>query len=179
MVKLWPDANGAWNDPGPDGANLSINEFLTFHLLRLASVAKASVSREYLDPAGLSVPEWRLLATVANFSPLPFSDITAMTTMDKGQVSRTLRSAQGKGLVATELVPTDRRAAAEGAASSSISRVVVSITPAGRELYGKVMPVAQRFQAGLIGLMNVEERRVMLEVLQRVYRYMAAGAGRL
>jgi len=42
-----------------------------------------------------------------------------------------------------------------------------------------VMPVAQRFQAGLIGLMNVEERRVMLEVLQRVYRYMAAGAGRL
>ena len=99
--------------------------------------------------------------------------------MDKGQVSRTLRSAQGKGLVVTELVPTDRRAAAEGAASSSISRVVVSITPAGRELYGKVMPVAQRFQAGLIGLMNVEERRVMLEVLQRVYRYMAAGAGRL
>ena len=179
MVKLWPDANGAWSDPGPDGANLRINEFLTFHLLRLASVAKASVSREYLDPAGLSVPEWRLLATVANFSPLPFSDITSMTTMDKGQVSRTLRSAQGKGLVATALVPTDRRAAAEGAASSSISRVVVSITPAGRELYAKVMPVAQRFQAGLIGLMNVEERRVMLEVLQRVYKYMAAGAGRM
>lgn len=179
MVKLWPDANGAWNDPGNDGANLRINEFLTFHLLRLASVAKASVSREYLDPAGLSVPEWRLLATVANFSPLPFSDITAMTTMDKGQVSRTLRSAQGKGLVTTELVPTDRRAAAEGLASSSISRVVVSITPAGRELYSKVMPVAQRYQAGLIGLMNADERRVMLDVLQRVYRYMAANAGRV
>jgi len=176
MVKLWPDADGAWNDPGTEGSNLRINEFLTFHLLRLASVAKSSVAREYLDPAGLSVPEWRLLATVANFSPLPFSDITAMTTMDKGQVSRTLRSAQGKGLVATELVPNDKRGAGE-ASASSISRVLVSITPSGRALYEKVMPVAQRYQAGLIALMNTDERRVMLNVLQRVYRYMAAGAG--
>jgi DNA-binding MarR family transcriptional regulator len=178
MVKIWPDAEGAWNEPGPDGVNLKINEFLTFHLLRLASIAKASVARVYLEPAGLSVPEWRLLATVANFSPVPFSDITAMTTMDKGQVSRTLRSAQAKGLVATELVPADRRAAAEGVASSSISRVIVSITPAGRETYSKVMPVAQRYQSGLISLMTPEERRVMLDVLQRVYRYMAAGTDR-
>jgi len=176
MVKLWPDAEGAWNDPGTEGDNLRINEFLTFHLLRLASVAKSSVAREYLDPAGLSVPEWRLLATVANYSPLAFADITAMTTMDKGQVSRTLRSAQGKGLVATELVPTDRRGSGESSVSS-ISRVIVSITPSGRALYDKVMPVAQRYQAGLIGLMNPEERRVMLDVLQRVYRYMAAGSG--
>jgi DNA-binding MarR family transcriptional regulator len=176
MVKLWPDADGAWNDPGNEGSNLKINEFLTFHLLRLASIAKSSVAREYLDPAGLSVPEWRLLATVANFSPLPFSDITAMTTMDKGQVSRTLRSAQGKGLVATELVPADKRASGESS-SSSISRVVVSITPSGRALFQKVMPVAQRYQAGLIGLMSADERRVMLDVLQRVYRYMAAGPG--
>jgi DNA-binding MarR family transcriptional regulator len=174
MVKLWPDADGAWNDPGTEGSNLKINEFLTFHLLRLASIAKSSVAREYLDPAGLSVPEWRLLATVANFSPLPFSDITAMTTMDKGQVSRTLRSAQGKGLVATELVPTEKRGTGESS-SSSISRVLVSITPSGRALYQKVMPVAQRYQAGLIGLMSADERRVMLDVLQRVYRYMAAG----
>lgn len=176
MVKLWPDVDGAWNDPGAEGANLKINEFLTFHLLRLASIAKSSVAREYLDPAGLSVPEWRLLATVANYSPLPFSDITAMTTMDKGQVSRTLRSAQGKGLISTELVSADRRGTGENSASS-ISRVVVSITPSGRALYQKVMPVAQRYQAGLLELMSVEERRVMLDVLQRVYRYMAIDSG--
>src|SRR4051812_50136437 len=97
MVKLWPDANGAWNDPGGDGANLKINEFLTFHLLRLASVAKSSVAREYLDPAGLSVPEWRLLATGANFSPPAFFHITAVTTLEKGQGGRTPRFSQGQG----------------------------------------------------------------------------------
>ena len=177
MAKIWPDAEGAWANPGPDGVNLKVNEFLTFHLLRLSSVAKASVARAYLEPSGLSVPEWRLLASVANYSPLPFSDITAMTTMDKGQVSRTLRSAQAKGLVETELVPAERRGLGE-AGSTSISRVIVSITPAGRELYARVMPVAQSYQAGILNQMSVEERRVLLDVLQRVHRYMAAGANR-
>lgn len=178
MARIWPDSEGSWTDPGPDGVNLKVNEFLTFHLLRLSSIAKASVARIYLDPAGLSVPEWRLLASVANYSPLPFSDITAMTTMDKGQVSRTLRSAQAKGLVETELVPAERRGMGEGGASASISRVIVRITPAGRELYDKVMPIAQSYQAGLLDLMSVEERRVLLDVLQKVYRYMTVGANR-
>jgi DNA-binding MarR family transcriptional regulator len=176
MTKFWPGAEGSWTDPGPDGANLKLNEFLTFHLLRLSSIAKASVARAYLDPAGLSVPEWRLLASVANYSPMPFSDITAMTAMDKGQVSRTLRSAQAKGLVETQLVPADRRGASEGGTSASISRVIVSITPAGRELYGRVMPIAQSYQAGLLNLMSVEERRMLFDVLQRVHRYLTTGA---
>jgi DNA-binding MarR family transcriptional regulator len=172
MFKSWPEVETAWANPGPQGGNLQINEFLTFHLLRLASIAKGSVTREYLEPAGLSVPEWRLLATVVVFSPVPFADVTAMTTMDKGQVSRTLRSAQAKGYVATELVPVDRRT--ESGISSS-SRVVVTITPLGREVYEKVMPVAQRYQVGLIELMNPDERRVMLDVLQRLYRHLASG----
>jgi DNA-binding MarR family transcriptional regulator len=172
MFKSWPEVETAWADPGPQGRNLQINEFLTFHLLRLASIAKGSVTREYLEPAGLSVPEWRLLATVVVFSPVPFADVTAMTTMDKGQVSRTLRSAQAKGYVATELMPLDRRT--ESGTTSS-SRVMVTITPLGREVYEKVMPVAQRYQVGLIQLMNPDERRVMLDVLQRLYRHLACG----
>src|SRR5262245_41738978 len=121
LLKIWPEVENAWANPGAEGENLKINEFLTFHILRLASLAKGSVSREYLEPAGLSVPEWRLLATVVYFSPIAFSDITAMTTMDKGQVSRTLRTAQAKGYVETEILPPDRR---PEPGASSISRVV-------------------------------------------------------
>jgi DNA-binding MarR family transcriptional regulator len=180
VATTWPNDDTAWSDPGPDGANLKVNEFLTFHLLRLASIAKSNISREYLEPAGLSGPEWRVLATVVNFSPVPFSDITSMTTMDKGQVSRTLRSVQAKGYVITELVPIDRKPGdnTSSTASSSISRVVVSITDAGTDIYQKVMPLAQRYQAGLIGIMTADERRVMLDVLQRMYRHMAPGGKR-
>jgi DNA-binding MarR family transcriptional regulator len=174
VFKNWPEVETAWADPGAQGSNLKVHEFLTFHLVRLASIAKACVTREYLDPAGLSVPEWRLLAAVVVFSPIAFADIVAMSTMDKGQVSRTLRSAQAKGLVVTELVQGDRRPSDPGASSSS--RIVVSPTPAGRQMYEKVMPMAQRYQVGLIELMTPEERRVVLDVLLRLYRHMVSGA---
>jgi DNA-binding MarR family transcriptional regulator len=174
MFKNWPDVETAWADPGVQGSKLKSNEFLTFHLLRLGSIAKGCVTREYLDPAGLSVPEWRLLATTALFSPIAFADIVSMSTMDKGQVSRTLRSAQAKGLVTADLVISERRVSEPD--STQTSRIVVSITPAGREIYEKVMPVAQRYQLGLLELMTPEERRVMLGVLQRLYRHMVAGS---
>lgn len=171
LFKSWPEVESAWADPGQQGSNLKINEFLTFHLLRLANIAKGCVTREYLDPAGLSVPEWRLLATVVVFSPVAFADIVSMSTMDKGQVSRTLRSAQAKGFVVTEVVPGERRP--NDPYASSASRIVVRSTDAGREMYEKVMPVAQSYQLGLIELMSPEERRVVLDVLQRLYRHMA------
>jgi DNA-binding MarR family transcriptional regulator len=171
MSKNWPDAKSGWQDLGTHGDKLQVNEFLTFHLLRLASLAKSYVAREYLAPFGLSVPEWRLLSSVANFSPVAFSDITAMTDMDKGQVSRTLRSAQAKGYVVTQLVPVDRKTSE---ASSSISRVVISVTPAGRVMYERIMPMARRYQAGLLELMTPEERGVMLNVMQRMYRHMVS-----
>lgn len=174
MFKNWPEVESAWANPGDHGNNLKANEFLTFHLLRLGSMAKSCVTREYLDPAGLSVPEWRLLATAVMFSPIPFSDIVSMSTMDKGQVSRTLRTAQAKGLVASELVPSERRQNDSDSAMSS--RIVVSVTPLGRETYERVMPVAQRYQLGLLELMTPEERRVMLGVMQRLYRHMVVGS---
>jgi DNA-binding MarR family transcriptional regulator len=174
MFKNWPEVESAWADPGEQGSNLKTNEFLTFHLLRLGSIAKGCVTREYLDPAGLSVPEWRLLATTVTFSPIAFADIVSMSTMDKGQVSRTLRSAQAKGLVTADLVQSERRPNEPDAPTNS--RIEVRITPAGREIYEKVMPVAQRYQLGLLELMTPEERRVMLGVLQRLYRHMVAGS---
>jgi DNA-binding MarR family transcriptional regulator len=169
MLNSWPEIETAWADPGPHGENLKISGFLTLHLLRLGNLAKSCVAREYLDPAGLSVPEWRLLTYVVVLSPVAFAEIVSMSTMDKGQVSRTLRSAQAKGLVATELAQGGRLNDANAATNG---RIMVSITPAGREMYDKVLPVAQRYQNGLLELMTKEERRVVLDVVRRLYAHM-------
>ena len=40
------------------------------------------------------------------------------------------------------------------------------------------MPIAQSYQAGLINLMSVDERRMLLDVLQRVHRYLTVGGNR-
>ena len=174
MLRNLPELQDTWTNPGSQGEHLRVNQFPTFYLVRLSSMAKACIGREYLEPAGLSVPEWRLLATVVDHSPIPFAEITSITTMDKGQVSRTLRSAQMKGYIKTE-VTTERRATETG--NGSAGRVMVHVTEAGRALYDKVMPAAQRYQLSLIELMSPEERRVMLDVLQRMYRHLKDEAG--
>lgn len=167
MLNDWSEVHKAWMEPGEMGENLRFQDFPAFHMITLANLAKSFVSRACLEPAGLSVPEWRLLTTLVGGLPVPFAHIAALTMMDKGQISRTLRTAQSKGLVATEVVPLDRRP--QDAGVSSIGRVVVRITGAGREAYDRVMPEAQRSQLRLIELMTPEERRMVIDLGRRIY----------
>lgn len=167
MVNDWSEVHKAWTDPGSSGENLRFQDFPAFHMITLANLAKASVSRACLEPAGLSVPEWRLLTTLVSGMPVPFAQIASLTLMDKGQISRTLRTAQSKGLVETEVMPLERRP--QDAGVSSIGRVMVRITQAGREVYAKVMPEAQRSQLRLIELMSPEERRTVIDLGRRLY----------
>lgn len=175
MSEDWGVVHKAWADPGPEGSNLKFQQFPAFFLMTLASLAKASVCRASLDPAGLSVPEWRLLTAVVGGEPVPFGQIAALTQMDKGQISRTLRTAQGKGLIHSEVMPLERRSPDAGV--SSIGRVVVRITPAGQRLYERVMPAAQRSQLRLLELMSPEERRTLVDLSRRMHEHLTAEGG--
>jgi DNA-binding MarR family transcriptional regulator len=153
-----------WLDPGEQGENLQIQDFPTFLILRLANATKGGITRRYLDPFGISLPEWRLLALIARYTKLSFSEVTAGSSMDKGQVSRTLQSIHRKGLVKLNSVT-----AAERPRSSAISpRIEVSITPKGKSLFQKILPIARQHQLRLINLLSVEERKVFHSVARRL-----------
>lgn len=165
-----PLFESGWEDPGEKGERLAIVQFPTFHIQRLAGYAKASISRRYLEPFGLSLPEWRLLTLIAEASPITFADITARTLMDKGQVSRTLRALQRRDLV--EVGPVaERRTAGRGAGVNP--RVIVSMRPEGQALFDRILPVAREHQARLIALLSAEERRMFLDVVERLMDYLA------
>lgn len=167
----WAGVQDAWLEPGAKGERLRFQDFPAIHLMALASLAKAIISRSCLEPAGLSVPEWRLLTTLVGGGLVPFSQIASTTMMDKGQISRTLRTAQSKGLVETEIVPLERRA--DGGVSS-IGRVMVRVTPRGEAVYRQVMPEAQKTQMRLLDVMSPEERRLVLELTRRIHDRLSA-----
>jgi DNA-binding MarR family transcriptional regulator len=162
----WEQTARNWISPGARGERLRFHDFPAFHLMSLAAGVKQALVHRYLDPWGLSMPEWRLLSTVAEFSPIRFSRIAELTAMDKAQVSRALRIAQGKGLVDTVMVP-----AAEGVEGerAGAGRFHVLITDEGREVHARIMPQAQRDQLRLVELMTPEERRIVVSVAQRVF----------
>jgi len=167
-VKEWDETARNWAVPGARGEKLRFHDFPVFHLMSLAGAVKHSLVHRHLEPWGLSMPEWRLLSTVAESSPIRFARIAQLTAMDKAQVSRALRTAQGKGLVETGLLPAERQTQ-ELESAAPAGRFHVFITASGREVYDKVMPLAQRDQLRLIELMTPEERQVVLGITQRIF----------
>lgn len=167
-------ANGCpWLDPGEQGEKLEVHEFPTFMVLRLATLTKNTLTRRYLDPFGISLPEWRLLALVARYDSLLFSEITTGSSMDKGQVSRTLKAIHRKGLVSLDAVPSDDKPR-----SSSISpRLQVAISPKGRALFNRILPASRSWQARLIDSMSLEERKVFHAVALRLLKDIPEMAG--
>lgn len=80
------------------GSSLNVEDFLTFRITRLSNALRTDLTKRCLEDFNLSLPEWRLLALVARFGPLRFSELTVRSGMDKGQVSRTLRVMAKRGL---------------------------------------------------------------------------------
>ena len=79
LLKDWDETQRNWANPGARGEKLRFFDFPAYHLMGLAGLAKQGMVHKYLEPWGLSMPEWRLLSTVAECSPIRFSRIAQLT----------------------------------------------------------------------------------------------------
>lgn len=140
-----------------------MEDFVTFRITRLSNALRTNLTKPYLEEFNLSLPEWRLLALIARFAPLRFSEVTSRSSMDKGQVSRTLRVMEKRGFVKLKTIRGPR------AAEALAAPVLVSITAKGRSLYRAVLPVARRRQAELLLTLNEKERVSLFTTLEKLY----------
>ncbi len=158
-------AGNPWLSLSRNGASLHIEDFLTFRLTRLSNALRNNMTKPYLEEFELSLPEWRLLALVARFSPLRFSELTSRSSMDKGQVSRTLRVMTKRGLTKTKIISQRGSRSAEALAAP----VSVSVTAKGKALYNSVLPVAQRHQAQILQTLSESERTGLYKSLDKLF----------
>jgi DNA-binding MarR family transcriptional regulator len=155
-----------WLDPGPSGEKLNVEDFPSFLFWRVANSIKTHVTGRYLEQFEMTLPEWRVLGLVARHSPSPFGELVARSSMDKGQLSRTLRLIAKRGLIRTSAIPVDRRSQR----SRNAARMEVRITSKGAALCQRIVPVARETQMVLLAMMDDEEKRVMLRVLRRLLK---------
>ena len=149
-----------WANPGANGERLGIEDFPTFLISRMESLARAKLTRSYLDGAGISMPEWRVLTILTRFSPTTYPALVQRSTMDKGQISLTLRT-----LVARGWITWGEAAANTGDLKMRRGSRIVAITSKGRAAIRKVMPDARRAQMRLLSLMPREDRVVLHAML--------------
>ena len=152
-----------WDDLDPQGSDLMVSDFLTTLVITTGNALRRTVTVQYTDQFGLTMPEWRVLSVLAEARELPFAELVVRSATDKGQLSRTLRAMQERGLL-------DLR-------NEAAKKVTCLVTEAGLALYGQVMPVARQRQAQYIRQLAPAERRALYGAMRKLRDLCGAGNG--
>ena len=144
-----------WEHIEPDGSNLTVEDFLSVHIVRIAAHLK-SFPAVYARGIGLTLPQWRLLSTVAHHKSIPLKQLAEVSASDKALVSRTVKELVQKDLVKTASMKSGDRSLA------------CNITPMGKKLVDTAMPLARMFHARLLLSLDTEDRVRLYDILQKL-----------
>ena len=137
---------------------LRLDGYLPYRLSVASNAVSRLIARAYEDRFGLTIPQWRLIAVLAEDGPLTQQAIGSRTVMDKVTVSRATQ-----GLVKRRLV---QRAPHDADGRSHH----LALSKAGERLYGEISPVALEYEARLLQQFDptaVEELKRVLLHLER------------
>lgn len=140
----------------PDTDRLVLDTFLPYRLSIASNLVSNAVARIYQSLFGLSVPEWRVVAVVAETEALTQQMIGQRTHMDKVTVSRAAIALERRGLV-------ERLANARDGRSQQLH-----LTPSGRDLYANVAPKAKQIERQLFRDFSSQERAALESLLRKV-----------
>jgi DNA-binding MarR family transcriptional regulator len=143
----------------PDSA-LRLDGYLPYRLSVASNAVSRLIARAYEDRFGLTIPQWRLIAVLAEDGPLTQQAIGARTVMDKVTVSRATQ-----GLVKRKLVQRAPHDADGRSHHLALSR-------AGERLYSEISPVALEYEARLLRQFDP----AAIEELKRVLRHLESAA---
>ncbi len=133
-----------------------LEDFLPYRLAVAASRVSRMCSRRYSEAYGLTIPEWRVLATIGRFGTLSPSAVTEWTAMDKVKVSRAAASLVARGLVRQMPDPNDGRGRR------------LRLTRKGTMVHQGVVPLAQELETILAGGLSRWEWSVLNKTLTRL-----------
>jgi DNA-binding MarR family transcriptional regulator len=133
-----------------------LEEFLPYRLSVAANRVSRLFLRRYSSAYGLTIPEWRVLATIGRFGELSPSAVTECTAMDKVKVSRAAASLVARGLVRQSPDPNDGRGRR------------LQLTRKGASVHQGVVPLARELETTLADGFSRAEWAVLNKALTRL-----------
>jgi DNA-binding MarR family transcriptional regulator len=117
---------------------LRLQEYLPYRLSVAANAVSRLIARAYEDRFGLKIPQWRLIAVLADEGPLTQQALCGRTVMDKVTVMRAAHGLIRRGLVRRLPNPADGRS----------HRLALSAS--GERIYRDIVPLALEHEARLL-----------------------------
>jgi DNA-binding MarR family transcriptional regulator len=146
--------------------SLRLDDFLPFRLSIASNAVSRVIARAYETRFGLRVPEWRLVAVLAEAGGLTQQAIVERTVMDKVTVSRAALALVERRLAARAPNPRDARSH------------LVALTDEGMALHAEVAPLALSMEAELLHGISKAEVAELDRLLNRLQAAAAALGGK-
>lgn len=143
-------------------AKAGLEQFLTYRMHVLNKLSDRGIGERYQTKLGITLPEARVIASVGSFGPFSIMDLAKHANLDKSQASRAAEALIQRGLVGRAPSAEDGRV------------VVISLTPEGRALFRKVMPIARKWNADLFSCLDEAQAQALGRALDKVIAHATA-----
>lgn len=145
---------------------IELEQFLPYRLSVLTNTISSIIAGSYRDRFGLGIPDWRVMAVLARYPGSSAQQLAEHTRMDKVAVSRSVSRLVERELLTRKVAADDRR------------RSSLYLSPAGEQIYARIVPLARDYEARLLQGISPERRAALdglLNDLQRAAEAMYAG----
>lgn len=130
------------------------------YLLNRAGVRIGLTFADEIDRFGVSLAEWRMLASLLARDPQTVSELAARTSAEISRASRTVASLVERKLLKRKSSGEDRRALA------------ISLTAAGRALAEQIVPIARLYEKVALAGLDAQEAETLKRLLRKLFENM-------
>ena len=136
---------------------------MPYQLSVTANAISEMIAGEYRGRFGLAVPEWRVMAVLADEGNARQRKLVARTRMDKVAVHRACKQLEQRGLAVRSARVADGRSH------------YLNLTAAGREMHGEILPLALNMERRLFACLSAAEldrlKTVLGKLLERAGQF--------
>lgn len=144
---------------------LKLEDYLPYRLSVAAAEVSRLVARAYEDRFGLTIPQWRLIANLAEHGPTTPLQLGRLAALDKVTVSRASQALLERDLSRRVENGEDGRSH------------ILALTETGVALHATIAPLALEFEQALVEDWSAEEVERLHAQLRRLQHKAASLAG--
>ncbi len=126
------------------------------HLLRRAYQRHTAHFQHYIPDSELTTAQFVVLCALRDSDGVSLADVVKATVIDQATLRGVIERLRQRALIAVAPGQADRR------------KVVIHLTPAGRDLVREMAPFAQQISASTYGTLNAAERVAMDFLLRKM-----------
>ena len=140
-------------------AKLQLEHFLPYRLNRIAAAVSQDFRTVYGPHHDLTIPEWRVLATLGQFEEIGAKEIGQHSSMHKTKVSRAVRALEERRWLKRRESAEDRRGE------------ILTLTALGEKVYRDIVPKAVAFERRILEELGPEAMPLLgaLERLEHIF----------